>query len=74
MTALVMSVRDVGVECYGRQAEKGGGWVSFVPDAGMSAHIINLKPNTTGVWCTEFGVTHVPGVPRLPDGRRQSTR
>lgn len=59
----------VAVECYGRQAERGGGWVSFVggDDAGggggggkrkkaggKKAELVELRPNSTGVWVTEL--------------------
>jgi len=48
----------VAVECYGRQAERGGGWVSFAPGgAGAAATVVDLKPNTTGIWCTELALT-----------------
>jgi len=45
----------VAVECYGRQAERGGGWVSFVTSASSKTtqpETIQLSPNTTGIWLT----------------------
>jgi hypothetical protein len=47
----------VAVECYGRQADRGGGWISFVADGGRVQRI-ELKPNTPGVWCTVLSVRH----------------
>jgi hypothetical protein len=48
----------VAVECYGRQAERGGGWISFQADAAgkKAPEVVELKPNTTGIWCTELAV------------------
>jgi hypothetical protein len=53
----------VAVECFGRQAERGGGWVSFATTgaAGSKPELVELKPNTTGLWCTELALTATPG-------------
>lgn len=47
----------VAVECYGRQADRGGGWISFVADGGR-VQLVELKPNTTGVWCTVLSLRY----------------
>jgi len=45
---------DVAVECYGRQAERGGGWMAFRGAAGVQK--LELTPNSVGIWCAELTI------------------
>jgi len=57
---------DVAVECYGRQAERGGGWMAFKGAKG--AVTLDLTPNSVGIWCAEL--KFVNGKLELKDHRR----
>ena len=43
---------DVAVECYGRQAERGGGWMAFHGAKGVET--LELTPNSVGIWVAEL--------------------
>merc|ERR1712072_1028458 len=43
---------DVAVECYGRQADRGGGWMAFHGINGVET--LQLTPNSVGIWCAEL--------------------
>ena len=47
---------DVAVECYGRQAERGGGWMAFHGADGR-VEKLDLTPNSVGIWCAELEMT-----------------
>ena len=50
----------VAVECFGRQAERGGGWISYAATGTSPPERVELKPNTTGIWCTELELSATP--------------
>jgi len=54
---------DVAVECYGRQAERGGGWMAFHGAAGVET--LELTPNSVGIWCAELAFDAAGGVVAL---------
>ena len=52
--AALAGAGDVAVECYGRQAERGGGWMAFRGAAGVQK--LELTPNSVGIWCAELTI------------------
>ena len=50
--ASTLKLHDVAVECYGRQADRGGGWMAFHGINGVET--LQLTPNSVGIWCAEL--------------------
>ncbi len=46
----------VAVECYGRQAARGGGWFAYAPGGGAEAAKLELKENSVGIWLAELAL------------------
>ena len=44
----------VSLECYGRQAERGGGWVAFNAGRDSGVERLVLTPNSVGIWVSEL--------------------
>lgn len=55
-TILLENSGDVAVECFGRQAEKGGGWMAFNGRDGV-AEVLDLKENSVGIWYLQLNWT-----------------
>ncbi|KAH8063020.1 hydrolase [Aureococcus anophagefferens] len=65
--AALAGAGDVAVECYGRQAERGGGWMAFRGPAGVEK--LELTPNSVGIWCAELTIDGT-GALALADHKR----
>mmetsp|Transcript_5628 Transcript_5628/g.7989 ORF Transcript_5628/g.7989 Transcript_5628/m.7989 type:complete len:604 (-) Transcript_5628:240-2051(-) len=52
--ATLTKVGDAAVECYGRQAERGGGWMAIKLSASEQPTVLQLKPNSVGIWIAEL--------------------
>jgi hypothetical protein len=50
--ASTLKLHDVAVECYGRQADRGGGWMAFHGAKGVET--LQLTPNSVGIWCAQL--------------------
>ena len=50
--ASTLKLHDVAVECYGRQADRGGGGMAFHGINGVET--LQLTPNSVGIWCAEL--------------------
>lgn len=48
------AIGDVAIECFGRQAERGGGWMAFKAEPDKPATVLELKENSVGIWCAEL--------------------
>jgi hypothetical protein len=51
----------LSVECYGRQAERGGGWMAFNEDGKDKVTKVAMTPNSTGIWMAQLKFTGTTG-------------